>query len=331
MMRKYGLLISIITIIALCFMGGCGTKSDTVSSTFTDSITPGPKVEAFDDLSNYLQEADATITPAPQNNEVMVTPTITPVIEITEAPSVTTASQEPNDTNKSDTPKYTNEELKTIAEFENIYGELDSYAKWIICNEGKEYRINGLSEWFGLSSDDIKSLMNEYYTSADLVFCPINFSLEDEINDVSNWLMFISSNTGITFEDAISLAIENYNLGILTLVDGTYYLPAIDYYSTDTISYSSAISANGDLLQVGDKVKYDGVGLIYYGGTVYEIDGSNVKVRWEVRGDMFTFPSGVITEEEKSPAKMMLNFYGMPSDDELIEAAVLTKVSYLLW
>lgn len=76
--------------------------------------------------------------------------------------------------------------------------------------------------------------------------------------------------------------------------------------------------------------KFNPGGFSSYGGTVYEVYGGRVKVRWETKRDAFGFNSwSYITSSEKRNS--LSGPFGMPYDDEYYNASELKKIDFLSW
>jgi hypothetical protein len=229
-------------------------------------------------------------------------------------------------------------------------------SSWVTTDEGKKYRDKTLSDFFEFSLDDTKILIDSFYYLNNIDFYGDYYNPVDEEIAITGWIR----NVGYEYKckslnDTVQFIIKGYTDGSLTPEtlfsadnqdDGSY--PDTDeelfeYYSdrdntSDEISYDdnyntdAPLSKNGVDLEIGDKVQYTSDNVFYYGGTIRVIDGSTVKVTWEMKGDLYSGLIDKLTEEDKDPiSNAIFNPCNIPSDNQWYDAADMEKVSNNSW
>ncbi len=319
MIRKTKIYVwAICMLILLSLQVGCGIKD---TKTLQISLTPAPTLSP-----------DPTVSPTPEP-----TPTTVPLLYKQFMPSGAFPKPE---------------------EYGEFYDKLNSYERWLLSDDGIQSRIDYVMEYFDVTDSEATYLLEAYYEWNDKALDLVNFDTEGEAMNIDSWIFYMLEYEYIPEENNIQYIVERYKSGEEICLEnwkGSGFADLIAFYeevetitgdihNTDTywnnqiVSSDSdkeetalPVSSNGEVLQFGDKVKYEATGVVTFGGTVYEVNGSKVKVKWEVRGDMNEFPSSYLTEEDKDAASMMFNIWDQPYDTEEMEASELEKVSYLLW
>lgn len=240
-------------------------------------------------------------------------------------------------------------------DYGDLFEKFNPYEKWIISDDGIKSRIDYYKTYFDISEEYAIYLMAAYYDWNNSALEIVNYDYDSEVEWVDTWIMYMSDRGYIPEEDYIKYIVDTYLAGECIDLEnfaGWGYEGYISFHLEvesetgdihNTEMYWEAqladneasneallpISSNGEELKFGDKVKVTG-GFSVYGGTVYEINGSQVRVKWEVKGDaMFFIDWDEISDSEKS--NPLSPSFGLPSDSELIDASTLTKISYLSW
>lgn len=307
---------------------GCGSVND--------SLTSGEKGEVTIDLSPTTKPI---LSPTPE-------PTPTP--DPTPTPIPEPLYYQYKGTNA----------FPTIEDYGEYYIHFYPYEKWLLTDEGIQSRIDYCMNYKEISEDEaIKLLVSYYGLSAD-AFDPVNFEYEEEMLQISDYIYYAKEFDDLPSDgddvqniiDAFFNSNKEYENGIVYILNGyqinlddtgdihTSLFDTIDWdyveeEETQNEKQNLPISSNGHELKFGDKVAYDPGGFSSYGGTVYEVNGSSVKVRWERSNSPLLFNGWQPIPSSHLDQPILASGLGfnVPSDTKYYDASVLKKIDFLSW
>lgn len=246
------------------------------------------------------------------------------------------------------------------------YGINTKNALWVTTDDGKKYRYNTIAKAFNLSTENAKTLIEAYYCLSNEEFYGWWYNADDEITIISYWISLAAEIYQISYDEALMKVIDGYSNGYLSveevfgnlddeyeypdteeelfayyavreeddpygLVDFTEDYPDDPYADEEIVFRDVPISMEGIELTIGDKVMYTSDDLLYYGGTIYDIENSKVKIRWEMKGDAFAGLYQPLSAEDKSFDTLVFNPLNIPSDNEWYYGFELEKIDNQAW